>query len=153
MEISSLYSSPKYFPMASLFTQNENQSLYNRPVPTQSGFLSPLRPHLQLFSPSLTRHSLNMLSIRPVLDFCTLLFPLLECSFPDIHMLSSLLPWGLHLQSGKLSRREKDISGSNSFHSILLILVPPFHLQCPELWEIWNIGWVGSQFSRLLFQN
>lgn len=153
MEISSLYSSPKYFPMASLFTQNENQSLYNRPVPTQSGFLSPLRPHLQLFSPSLTRYSLNMLSIRPVLAFCTLLFPLLECSFPDIHMLSSLLPWGLHLQSGKLYRREKHIYGSNSFHPILLILVPPFHLQCPELWEIWNIGWVGSQFSRLLFQN
>lgn len=150
MEIRSLYSSPKYFPMASLFTQNENQSLYNHPVPTRSGFLSPLRRHLQLFSPSLTRYSLNMLSIRPVLNFYTLLFPLLECSFPDSHMLSSLLAWGLHLQSGKLYRREKNIYGSNSFHSILLILLSSAMSRALRNLKH-RLGWFSV--SRLLFQN
>lgn len=64
MEISALYSSPKYFPMASLFTQNENQNLYNSPVPTQSGSLSPLKTHSATVLP--ISHSLFLKHVKPM---------------------------------------------------------------------------------------
>lgn len=75
MDVRSLYSSPKYFSMASLFTQNESSSPYScQQVHIQSGFLSALRSHLQLFSPCLNWCSLNMLNLLTTQDFCTLLF-------------------------------------------------------------------------------